>query len=88
MGDSSWEVTRLSLEFTGKILLFKNLVIQSDEVFSDFRRVPRNLTIVQGIELLEKEGRLNGSQAPAAGVRSGENTFVREVRKPADFKRE
>ena len=30
----------MSLSFTGKILLFKNIAIKSDEVFSNFRRVP------------------------------------------------
>ncbi len=69
LGDSSWGITRISLDFTGKILFFKNLVINSDEVFSDYRRVPDDLTFAQGVALLEKESRQNRSQAPASGSR-------------------
>ncbi len=54
-GTGSWEISRMSLNFTGKILLFKNLAIKSDEVFSDFRRVPAGTTFAQGVELLKAE---------------------------------
>jgi hypothetical protein len=50
-----WEVTRMSLSFTGKVLMFKSLNIKSDEVFSNFRPVPPNLTFAEGIELLKKQ---------------------------------
>jgi hypothetical protein len=50
-----WEVTRMSLNFTGKELLFKSLNIRSDEVFSDFRPAPSNLNYAQGVELLKKQ---------------------------------
>jgi hypothetical protein len=53
--DDSWEMSRMSLDFTGKILLFKSIAIESTETFTDFRRVPSNLTFAQGITLLEKE---------------------------------
>ncbi len=55
MGDGGWEITRISLSITGRILFFKSLNIKSDEVYSDFRRVPSNLTFAQGIELLKKQ---------------------------------
>jgi hypothetical protein len=55
VGDGSWDISRMSLNFTGKILLFKNLVIKSDEVFSDFRRVPSDTTFAQGVEMLKAE---------------------------------
>ncbi|HWY56389.1 MAG TPA: hypothetical protein VNZ03_18130 [Terriglobales bacterium] len=50
-----WEVTHMSLTFTGKELLFKNLNIKSDEVFSDFRSAPSNLNFAQGVELLKRQ---------------------------------
>jgi hypothetical protein len=53
--DGTWEITRMSLSFTGKILLFKALNISSDEVFSGFRPVPPNLTFAQGVEMLKTE---------------------------------
>jgi hypothetical protein len=55
VGDGSWEISRMALNFTGKILLFKNLAIKSDEVFSDFRRVPDGTTFAQGVEMLKAE---------------------------------
>jgi hypothetical protein len=55
VGDGSWDVSRMSLTFAGKILLFKSLAIKSDEVFSDFRRVPSNTTFAQGVEMLKAE---------------------------------
>jgi len=55
VGDNFWEISSMSLSFTGKILLFKNLNISSTEVFSGFKRVPSNLTFPQAVELLKKE---------------------------------
>jgi hypothetical protein len=55
VGSGEWEITRMSLGFTGKILLFKSLHIQSDEVFSGFRAVAQNLTFAQGIDMLRKQ---------------------------------
>jgi hypothetical protein len=50
-----WEITRMSRSATGKVLLFKSLDIKSDEVFSNFRSAPSNLTFAQGVELLKKQ---------------------------------
>jgi hypothetical protein len=55
VGDGTWEITEMSLNITGKILLFKGLSMVSDELFSDFRRVPDDLTFAQGVKLLEAE---------------------------------
>ena len=50
-----WELTHMSLSFTGKELLFKSISVKSDEVFSNFQSVPPNLTFAQGVELLKKQ---------------------------------
>ncbi len=50
-----WEISCMTVKFTGKILLLKNLNIDSTEVFSDFRRIDNNLTFAQAVELLKKE---------------------------------
>jgi hypothetical protein len=55
VGQNRWEVTHMDLAFTGKVLLFKSLNIRSNEVYSDFRPVPPNLTFAQAVELLKKE---------------------------------
>jgi hypothetical protein len=55
VGDGSWDMQRMGLTFTGKILLVKHLDIRSIETFSDFRSVPPGLTFAQGVDLLKKE---------------------------------
>ena len=54
-GNGSWEISRMSLGFTGRILLFKSIAIKSEEVFSDFRSVPASTTFAQGVEMLKAE---------------------------------
>lgn len=56
IAENRWEISRMSLEFTGKILLFKSLSIKSTDVYSDYKQVPADLTFAQAIELLKKEG--------------------------------
>jgi hypothetical protein len=61
VGNHQWELTRLELSFTGKILFLKKLNIRSSDIFSDFRQVPSDLTFAQGVELLKKEAAENHS---------------------------
>jgi hypothetical protein len=69
VGDGSWDISRMSLNFTGKILLFKSLAIKSDEVFSDFQRVPADTTFAQGVEMLKaEEARLSANRKPGAAA--------------------
>ena len=53
--DNRWDISRISLDFTGKVLLVKNLMIRSTEVFSGFKKVPPDLTFAQALELLKQE---------------------------------
>ncbi len=62
VGNGHWEVTRMELLFTGKILLFKSLNIRSTDIFSDFKPVPFDLTFAQGVDLLEKWAAEQNSQ--------------------------
>jgi hypothetical protein len=55
VGNEQWELTRMELAFTGKILLFKKLNIRSSDIFSGFRPVPRDLSFAQAVDLLKKE---------------------------------
>ncbi len=64
VSNHEWELTRMELSFTGKILLFKSLAIHSSDVFSDFRPVPANLTFAQGVGLLHKELAAEQETAP------------------------
>jgi hypothetical protein len=55
LGDGSWGITEMDLNMTGKILLFKNISLISNEALSDFRQMPENLTFSQGVEMLKSE---------------------------------
>jgi len=55
VADGDWGISKLTLNITGKILLFKSLSMVSDETFSDFQRVPDDLPFAKGIELLKAE---------------------------------
>jgi hypothetical protein len=65
VADKDWEISSMTLKFTGKILLLKTLNISSTEVFSGFRQVPSNLTFAQAMELLKKE-ESSLAESPAA----------------------
>jgi hypothetical protein len=69
IGDGSWDVVQMALSFTGKILFFKKIAINSDEVFSDFRRIPASTTFAQGVELVKAErAKLAENHEPAAAA--------------------
>lgn len=55
LGDGSWGITEIRLNVTGRLLLFKSLNMVSDEVLSDFQKMPGNLTFAQGVEILKTE---------------------------------
>jgi hypothetical protein len=52
VGENSWEITHMQLDITGKILMIKNLSMISDEVVSDFQRVP-DMNFGQAVQLLK-----------------------------------
>ena len=66
VGGNFWEISSMSLSFTGKILLVKNLSIISTEIFSGFKQVPSDLTFAQALELLKRE-EATAADNPAAG---------------------
>ena len=55
VGDGSWEITAIHLKMTGRILMFKGFNYVSDETFSDFQRVPADLTFAKAVDLLKSE---------------------------------
>lgn len=66
VGEGCWEITSMSLKITGKILMFKGISMISDEVFSDFQRVPPDLTFAKAVEMLKTE---QEKPAPNSGDR-------------------
>ena len=65
--DDDWEISRMKLNFTGKVLLLKSISIQSNEVFGDFKRVP-GMTFAQGVELLKKQERPVENNSKSSGM--------------------
>jgi hypothetical protein len=55
VADGDWAVTEMNLHMTGKILMVKSLALISDEVFSDFHRLPDDLPFAKAVELLKEE---------------------------------
>jgi len=53
--DPYWYISRMNLKFTGKILLFKGLTIESTEVFSDIKLVSPDLSFADAVQMLKKE---------------------------------
>jgi hypothetical protein len=55
MGTGNWEVTRMGLDLTGKVLLFRSLAFKSTKTYSDFHPAPANLSFAEGVEMLKKK---------------------------------
>jgi hypothetical protein len=49
-----WDMTTLSLEMTGKALVFASIGVQKKENHQDFHRVPDDLTLTQAAEILNR----------------------------------
>jgi len=83
--DHIWDVTRIQLAFTGKILLLKKLSIQSTDLFFDFRPVPTDLTFAQGVELLKKHAAQEQSaRAPVPVAKPNEKSHSPQVQRAED----
>ena len=55
IGDGRWAIKKLAVHFSGKVLLVKSLHIDSTLTTSGFRRMPDDLTLRQGLELLKEQ---------------------------------
>ncbi len=55
VGDGHWGLSHLIMRFTGKVLFFKNIDVNTQEVAWDFRRVADNLSFTQGLDLLKQQ---------------------------------
>ena len=55
VGDGHWGLGHLIMRFTGKVLFFKNIDVNTQEVAWDFRRVADNLSFAQGLDFLKQQ---------------------------------
>ena len=58
-----WQVSFVSFNFTGKVLMVKTINVNATEVFSGFQRIPSELSFVQALELMKHQ-----SSTLAAGM--------------------
>jgi hypothetical protein len=56
VGPGHWDMVSLDVNMSGHAVLFKNIAVQQHQTQGEFRRVPDDLTMAQGYELLEKNG--------------------------------
>jgi hypothetical protein len=64
MGGGNWEVTRMGLDLTGRVLLFKSLVFKSSKTYSDFHPAPPNLSFAEGVDMLKKHEAILAKNQP------------------------
>lgn len=50
-----WEIVSLDVNMAGHAIIFKSINVKERELFSDFRRMPDNLTIAQAYGMLEQK---------------------------------
>lgn len=64
VGGGHWDNVLLDVNIHGKVLFFKTINAEQHEVTEDYKRVPDDLTLTQGVSLLEKpdsETKLNAA---------------------------
>lgn len=53
---NQWLMAELKVNMGGRALFFKTISVQEQREFSDYQRMPGNMTLYQAAELLEKNG--------------------------------
>jgi hypothetical protein len=59
-----WEITLLHVNMHGKALFFKTIAVQENEIRTNFRRVPDNLTLSEAAEQLQKQSTVKSASVP------------------------
>ncbi len=54
VGGNHWDIVAIDVSMTGKAVLFKTINKKQKERFTDFRRMPDNLTFSQAYQMLEQ----------------------------------
>ena len=63
LADGNWALSRFKMRFTGKVLLFKSIDVDTTENSWDFHRVADDLSFAQGLALLKKQATEIGKSA-------------------------
>src|SRR5882762_9253798 len=63
-----WEITLLHVNMHGKALFFKTIAVQENEIRTNFRRVPDNLTLSEAAEQLQKQSTVKSASVPGGST--------------------
>ena len=63
-----WEITLLHVNMHGKALFFKTIAVQENEVRTNFRRVPDNMTLAEAAEQLQKQSTVKSASVQGAAT--------------------
>jgi hypothetical protein len=63
-----WEITLLHVNMHGKALFFKTIAVQENEIRTNFRRVPDNLTLSEAAEQLQKQSTVKSAAVPGGST--------------------
>jgi len=61
-----WEITLLHVNMHGMALFFKTIAVQENEIRSNFRRVPDNLTLAEAAEQLQRQSTVKSASVSGA----------------------
>jgi hypothetical protein len=53
VGDNHWDTVFLDVNMQGRAVIFKSINVKEKQIFSDYRRVPDDLTIARAYEMLQ-----------------------------------
>ena len=59
-----WAIAKLKVNMNGKILFFKTIAVQQDELHSHFERIPDSTTLAQAEAMAEKHGSAVSAATP------------------------
>jgi len=63
-----WEITLLHVNMHGKALFFKTIAVQENEIRTNFRRVPDNMTLSEAAEQLQKQSTVKSASVPGGST--------------------
>lgn len=66
IADDQWAISSMKVDITGKILLFKSLAFSMNEVFSNFKLLPKDITFAQAVEILQKEETISAENSTSS----------------------
>jgi len=63
-----WGITLLHVNMHGKALFFKTIAVQENEIRTNFRRVPDNLTLSEAAAQLQKQSTVKSASVPGGAT--------------------